>query len=222
MEADVYHRVRRCLLACLYAQCAIHIAAAQSQVVRPDLSRLKVVNRSLAVAEEDGKKGIRVDERAGDGILWLEGSQFSNGVIDIDLKGKNEFQRSFLGVVFRGVDEKTYDAVYFRPFNFQAADPVRRGHAVQYVSHPDFTWSRLRKERPETFEKAVAPAPDPERWFHARIVVQKPKVSVFVNGATEPSLAIDELGSRGGGWVGLFLGNGSGGAFANLEIRPAP
>ena len=24
-----------------------------------------------------------------------------------------------------------YDAIYFRPFNFKAADPDRRGHGVQ-------------------------------------------------------------------------------------------
>ncbi len=218
-EGELSNRVRICLRACLCAQFAVAMAAGQ-QLLRPDLSRAKVFNRGVTAVEEEGKKGIRVDERAGDGILWFEGTQFSNGVIEVDLKGKDVFQKSFLGVVFRGVDEKTFDAVYFRPFNFRSAEPARRVHAVQYISHPDFTWMRLRKERPEVFEKAVSPVPDPERWFHARIVVQRPKVSVFVNGASEPSLVVDELSSRAGGWVGLFVGNGSGGAFANLEIRP--
>ncbi len=217
----MYDRVRMFLPASLCAQFVIVMEAAQ-QPVRPDLSSGRVFNRAVTAVEEDGHKGIRLDQKLGDGIVWFEGAQLTNGVIEVDLKGKNEFQRSFLGVVFRGVDEKTFDAIYFRPFNFLAIDPARRVHAVQYVSHPEFTWMRLRKERPDVFEKAVSPVPDPERWFHARIVVQKPKVSVYVNGASEPSLVVDELSNRTGGWVGLFVGNGSGGAFANLEIRPAP
>jgi hypothetical protein len=37
--------------------------------------------------------------------------------------------------VFRldGVDETTYEAIYFRPFNFATDDPARRLRAVQYV-----------------------------------------------------------------------------------------
>gem|GEM_PF-6071604 len=34
-----------------------------------------------------------------------------------------------------------YEAVYFRPFNFRSSDPVRKGHAVQYVANPGcFGW----------------------------------------------------------------------------------
>ena len=41
-------------------------------------------------------------------------------------------------MVFRGVDAETHASVYFRPFNFRAADPDRHKHAVQYVSHPQW------------------------------------------------------------------------------------
>jgi len=44
-----------------------------------------------------------------------------------------------VGIAFHGSDNKTLDAIYFRPFNFQSTDPVRKIHAVQYVSHPDNT-----------------------------------------------------------------------------------
>jgi hypothetical protein len=30
-------------------------------------------------------------------------------------------------VAFHGVDATTYDSIYFRPFNFRAADPVNSG-----------------------------------------------------------------------------------------------
>ena len=201
--------------------------AAQEKAIEVDLGKLaagqgwKIVGRAVTAVEEDGRKAVRLDERPGEGVVWLEGFQFSNGVIELDLKGKDVLQRSFLGVVFHGVDEKTYEAVYFRPFNFKSSDPVRRVHAVQYVSHPVYTWQKLRGEHSGVYEKAVDPVPDPNGWFHARIVVQKPKVSVYVNDATQPSLVVDALSDRQGGWIGLFVGNGSGGAFANLRVTPS-
>jgi len=37
----------------------------------------------------------------------------------------------------------------------------------------------------------VNPAPDPNSWFHARIVVAFPKATVFVGDEKMPSLAVD-------------------------------
>jgi len=181
----------------------------------------KLVNRGATVVEDGGKRAVRFDEKTGQGLAWIEGSDFSEGTIEIDIKGKNVLQRSFVGVAFRGVDEKTHDAVYFRPFNFKSEEAVRRIHAVQYVSHPTYTWQKLREERNGVYEKAVNPVPDPDGWFHARIVVANRKVSVYVNDAKEPSLVVEELSDRRQGWVGLWVGEGSGGAFANLKIIPA-
>ena len=67
---------------------------------------------------------------------------------------------------------------------------------------------------------AIEPAPDGDAWFHAKVVVDKPKVSVFVNGASEPSLVVNEITSRKGGSVGLcFFASGN---IANLKITPRP
>jgi hypothetical protein len=65
---------------------------------------------------------------------------------------------------------------------------VRRIHAVQYISLPELTWERLRLERNGLFEKAVNPAPNPDGWFHAGIVIAKRTISVFINDAKEPCL----------------------------------
>jgi hypothetical protein len=54
-----------------------------------------------------------------------------------------------------------------------------------------------------------------------RIVVASPKVSVFVDGANEPSLIVSQLSARGQGLIGLWAGNYSGGDFANLKLIPA-
>ena len=178
---------------------------------------VKVLNRSVSAMDKDGRPAIRFDERPGDGLaLWTE-VEFSDGTIEFDARGKDTFQKSFIGIAFHGSGE-AYDAIYFRPFNFRTSEPARRNHAVQYVSNPTYTWERLRSEFPEKYEKPVVPAPDPNAWFHARIVVAYPKVSVFVNGAAEPSLVVEQLNDRKTGWIGLWVGNGSGGEFANLKI----
>jgi hypothetical protein len=54
----------------------------------------------------------------------------------------------------------------------------------------------LRQEKPGQFEKPIEPAPDGDAWFHAKVVVEKRQVKVFVNGATEPSLVVNELSDR--------------------------
>ncbi len=106
-------------------------------------------------------------------------------------------------------------------FNFRAEDPARRIRAVQYISHPTYTWQKLRAEQPGRYEQPVSPVPDPNDWFRARVVVASPRVSVFVNEGNEPSLVVNQLSDRKKGRVGLWVGNNSSGDFASLRIVPA-
>jgi glyoxylase-like metal-dependent hydrolase (beta-lactamase superfamily II) len=204
---------------------AASIAQAPNTIT-PDLARLtdgksaQIFNRSLAVGAEGGRTVARLDARAGDGGVLLNGMLLGEGVIEVDFKGKDVAQQSFLGIAFHVVDWTTLDAVYFRPFNFRAGTAEQRAHAVQYVSHPANTWQRLRTERPGLFEQAIEPPPDPNAWFHARIVLAGGRVDVFVNGAGKPSLSVEDLGAAKSGGVALWVGNGSDGAFANLKITP--
>ncbi len=183
--------------------------------------RWHVVNRGLGTLSEGSRSGIHLDEAPGDGVAWLEGRDVGDGVIELDVRGRDVFQRSFVGVAFHGVDDRVYEAVYFRPFNFRTDDATRRSHAVQYVSQPDYTWQRLRGERPGQYEQPVQPAPDPNGWFHVRIVLAGAEVSVFVGDAKEASLKVERLASQSHGRVGVWVGNGSAGDFSNFEIRPA-
>ena len=180
--------------------------------------KLEIYNRQLSSFSEDGKSGIRFSKSMGDGIAWLKEVEFSDGVIDLDIRGKDLFQQSFVGIVFHGVDNQTFDAIYFRPFNFRSSDPMRKIHAVQYVSHPDNTWNLLREKQNGKYEKAVTDPPDGNEWFHARIVIQYPHVSVYVNGNPEPSLSIDKLNKRTTGKTGLFVGNNSDGDYADIQL----
>jgi hypothetical protein len=200
---------------------------AQPKAIQPDLAGLvnrqgwTLVNRSVSALDEGARKGVRFSEAAGDGVAYFEGLEFADGTIEFDARGKDVYQRSFLGVAFHAVDGKTYDAVYFRPFNFGTDDADRRSHAVQYISHPEHTWQKLRAEQPLKYEQPVNPVPDPNGWFHVRVAVASPKVSVFVDNASTPSLVVGQLSSRKKGLVGFFVGNGSGGDFASLRIVPA-
>jgi hypothetical protein len=196
----------------------------QGQSIKYDLynlfenNTLEPFNRQISQFAEKEKKGIRFSKNTGDGIAWLKGVEFSNGIIELDIRGKDVMQQSFVGIAFHGVNNETLDAIYFRPFNFQSTYPVRKIHAVQYISHPDYTWPFLREKHNGKYEKAVTPAPNGNDWFHAKIVVQYPKVTVYVNGYSEPSLVIDKLNDRKTGKIGLWVGNTSDGDFANLQI----
>jgi hypothetical protein len=159
-----------------------------------------------------GKQGISLS-----GIAWLKDVTFSTGTIDVDLRGQDYFQRSFIGIAFYGVDSSAYDVVYFRPFNFQAEDPVRKIHAVQYMSLPDFPWDVLREKQNGIYEKAVTPAPKATDWFHAKIVVSDMDIKVYVNDAKAPSLTVKKLTNRKTGKIGLW-NEGLDGNFANLVI----
>ena len=194
------------------------------QTLTPDLKAApqgKGWKGSIEATKSKEKSGAAAVEfnKPGQNVVWLEGLDFTEGNIEFDAKGKSAPpQSSFVGVAFRVVDARTHDAVYFRPFNFQADAPENRSHAVQYVSEPTWPWQRLRKEKPGQFEKPIEPSPDGDAWFHAKIVLEKRQVKVFVNDAPEPCLAVNDLSERTGGAVGLWC-NGYG-VIANLKITP--
>jgi hypothetical protein len=182
---------------------------------------LNASGRTISRLTDGTRTGVRLSETEGEGPVYFPGLEFANGTIELDIRGRDVQGSSFVGVAFHGVDGTTYDAIYFRPFNFRTPDQARVLRAVQYVSQPAHPWQKLRAEHPGQYEKPVTPVPDPNAWFHARVVVASPKVSVFVEGATEPCLAVNQLSDRRKGLVGIWVGNTSGGDFANFRIASA-
>jgi hypothetical protein len=124
----------------------------------------------------------------------------------------------YVGIAFHRQNDTTYDAVYLRPFNFRAADPSRRQHAVQYISLPTFDFQDLRHEFPEEFENPVDASLEPTGWVKLRVVVDRSKVQIHVGPGKDVTLEVRRLGHFGGGQVGLWVGNDSGGDFANLVL----
>jgi hypothetical protein len=190
------------------------------ETIKPSLSEIgeskewKVNNREAIKKDE----GIYLNKMPGNGIVWNDEIVFSNGVIEVDLKGKDIRGESFIGIAFHVQNDSTYEAIYFRPFNFQ--NPERNGHSIQYISHPVFTWDKLRNEHPEVYESTIDPIPDPNEWFHARIEVNYPEVKVFVNDSDVPSFEVKQIGKQKKGNVGIWVGNYSDGSFKNLSIQP--
>src|SRR5437016_1263329 len=94
---------------------------------------------------------------------------------------------------------------------------VRRNHSTQYGAQPGFDFDRLRRESPEKYESYVDL--EPGVWTKYRIVVDGKKAQLFVHGAAQPCLIVNDmkLGDSEGA-VALWVGPGTEGYFANLKI----
>ena len=198
---------------------------------------LRAHNVKVEAATLDGKKGVRVeiaDEAARltaeqqaqlETIAVIEGLEFGDGTIEAEIAGTPapgaaEGARGFVGLAFRvQKDMKTYDAFYLRPTNGRADDQERRNHATQYVSHPEWPWYRLRKETPgryESYVDLVAGA-----WTKVRIEVRGGRARLFVHGADQPALVVNDVKSGPGakGAIALWIGPGTIAHFRNLRVE---
>jgi hypothetical protein len=180
--------------------------------------KLRAVNREITGIQ--GTRGVHLSAGGGKGIAWIEGSDFSQGTIELEVRGKDVLQQSFVGVAFHRRDDSTYEAVYIRPFNFRSTDPVRQMHAVQYIALPDYDWPKLRQDFPEEFENPVNQSIDPTGWVRLRVVVNSRNIQIYVGQVTSPTLEVRRLGAHDRGMVGLWV-DVSDGDFSNLRLTPA-
>ncbi len=222
----MYSVTKRTLIGGVLVAGALAAVQAQSGAMqRIDLAerlaagKLRVVNREITKLQ-GSPGGVHMSEKDGNGIAWIEGTDFANGTIEIDIRGRDVFQQSFVGIAFHRKADEAYEAVYVRPFNFRAEDPLRHQHAVQYMAVPDFDWPRLRKEFPEVFENPVDASVVPTDWVPLRVVVKGPAIQVYVGRVKSPALEARKLGQDDRGMIGLWVGNGSDGDFANLQVTP--
>lgn len=186
-----------------------------------------------------GRKAVRVRSLAGEdavydarksgtggGMVLLADSSFHNGTIDVDVAGIPQAHapaqaRGFAGIAFRvPPDASRYDYVYIRPTNARADDQERRNHSTQYASYPDYEWLKLRTESPGKYESYTDLIPG--EWTHLKIEVEGIRMRLYVNGAAEPTLLVNDLklGDRSGA-VGLWIGVGTEAWFANLRVQPS-
>ncbi len=132
-----------------------------------------------------------------DMMALLEGADFRDGTIQLEVAGAPRpgtppDSRGFIGVSFRtGAHGEWSEVFYLRPTNGRSDDQLRRNHAVQYVSEPEFPWYRLREESPGVYESYA----DLEAgaWTSMRIEVTGTTARLYVNGATQPCLIVNDL-----------------------------
>jgi hypothetical protein len=197
---------------------------------------LQLHNVIAQPATHKGKRGLRVSVdtarlRAAGGaqtdvelLAAIQSLTFSNGVIEAEIAGApapgaGEGARGFVGIAFRlQPDQKTYDAFYLRPTNGRAEDQERRNHATQYISHPEWTWFRLRRETPSKYESYVDLVPD--EWTKIRIEVRGTRARLFVHDQAHPALIVNDVksGADRSGAVALWIGPGTVAHFRNLIV----
>jgi hypothetical protein len=180
--------------------------------------QIEAVNKSISPYGNDSD-AVEMTAANSDGLGILKGTSFEQGTVEIELLGENNPGKSFIGVAFNIQDEETYEAIYFRPFNFVAEEQVRKDHMVQYINHPDFTWKKLRNERPGVFEAEIPNPPDPDGWFKARLDITDKTVTVYVNDRPDPVLTIERLAKPLSKKIGLWTGFGSSGRFKDLGLK---
>jgi hypothetical protein len=179
-----------------------------------------------------GKKGLKVmasqeslqPGTAVETLVLVDDLEFGDGVIEAEIAGDirpgaPEGARGFVGIAFRvQSDLRTYDAFYLRPTNGRADDQVRRNHAAQYISHPDWPWFRLRKEFPSKYESYVDLMPG--TWTKIRIEVHGDQARLYVHDMKQPTLIVGDVktGAQAKGAVALWIDTDTIAHFRNLVV----
>ena len=188
----------------------------------------QLISKNVSIRQTDyqGRSAIQVIATPGavDATSYavIKDATFRDGTIEVDLAGKPAAgatgdARGFIGIAFRLQADGGYEYIYLRPTNGRADDQLRRNHSTQYASYPDFDWSRLRKEAPGQYESYVDL--EPGVWTKYKIEVEGHKARLYVNGADQPSLIVNDLKLKPQqGGVALWIEPSSEGYFANLKI----
>ena len=183
------------------------------------------------VASYRGRRAVHIVNVEGQGVQTgeqvlaiVKASDFKDGTIEAEMagfprQGAKPNTRGFIGIAFRVQDHGSrYEAFYLRMTNGRADDQLRRNHSAQYVSHPDFPWNRLREEKPGVYESYVDLAAS--AWTRVKIAVSGTKAQLYVNGADQPCLIVNDLKlGESHGQVALWTGSDTEAYFSNLKIR---
>ena len=220
------------LLCCglLFALLPVQVAAQSSKVKLDSTDGLEIVNGKAEMATYRGRKAVHVMPLPGhemtDGSVFaiLKGTDFKDGAIEVELAGAprpgaDPAMKGFIGIAFRVQPHgAASEMFYLRPSNGRAPEQLTRNHSAQYVSDPDFGWQRLRTETPGKYESYVDL--EPGVWTRIRIEVAGTKARLYVNGASQPCLIVNDL-KRGDsrGQIALWAHETTEAYFANLTIQ---
>jgi hypothetical protein len=208
-----------------------------SSIALDDSTRFELVNAGTKWVEYRGRHALKLAPLPGhehaqneELMAILADSDFKNGTIELDVSGARragystaEDERGFkgmIGVSFRIQGDKR-ETIYVRPENARLDDQVFRNRSTQYESIPDFPWNLLREQSPGVYESYVDL--EPGAWTKLRIEVSGTKARLYVNGATQPCLIVNDLKlGEARGKIALWSRVSTDAYFSNLRVEAAP
>jgi hypothetical protein len=216
--------------ASLLAQRGPTLAAPLTAATKFDVTNARVLwvnyrgRPALKLAPREGHEHDVDQEMA----ALLTGSDFTNGVIEVDVAGARRAGYSttedstgfkgIIGISFR-VHGDSAERFYLRPENSRGSSQLFRNRSTQYEADPDFPWMRLRQETPGMYESYV----DIESgaWTKIKIEVSGSKARLYVNGASQPTLIVNDLKhGESRGKIALWARVSSDAYFSNLLVTP--
>jgi hypothetical protein len=183
--------------------------------------------RIQAMAREAKARGTNVDRSlVPNTLILIEGLEFSDGIIEAEIAGApapgaSPMARGFVGIAFRmEKDLLRFEQIYLRPTNGRADDQERRNHSVQYSSHPEWTFDRLRNEAPSKYETYVDLVPG--EWTKVKIEVRRATARLYVHGQQQPTLIVNNLkrGAQPKGSIAFTLDVETVAHFRDVKITP--
>lgn len=180
---------------------------------------------AYAPAQIDGQPTLVVTpkEAGTDGLVLLPLGDFRDGEIRLRLWSElrpdaAQDARGFAGIAFRVAGAgSAFEYFYVRPANARAPSQVRRNHSLQYASYPDHPWEVLRKAEPEKYESYADMGLG--EWIGIRALVKDGSALFYINGATHPSLVVEDLKlAPAGGALGLWVGPGTVAHFTDVCV----
>jgi hypothetical protein len=194
------------------------------------VDKLKLQNVKADLVTHRGVRALRVVDTAPASVddagrlAIVEGTSFQDGTIEVNVAGDTApeappLQRGFVGIAFRVTDASHFECFYIRPKNGRSEDQLQRNHSAQYISIPGFPWDKLRSETPGKYESYVDLIPG--EWTKIKIKVVGQTARLFVNGADQPTLTVNDLKqpvAKGG--IALWVGPGTIAHFAGLKTGP--
>jgi len=197
------------------------------------LAGLEIINVKADTVTYRGKRAVRlldssaqpvVTQPKKEAIAILKDSNFKDGTIEAEIAGAPRVGapdniRGFVGIAFRSQDVGSrFECFYVRFTNGRSDDQLRRNHSVQYISSPEFPWERLRKENPGVYESYTDL--EPGEWTKIKIVVAGTKARLYINGADQPCLIVNDLKlGEAHGPIALWIGADTEAYFSNLTVK---
>ena len=204
---------------------------ARQKAVGLALDKLELHNVKAEPVTYLGRGAVRITDAGAEGLddasrlAIVPGSSFQDGTIEMNLSGdtapdaRPEF-RGFVGIAFRvATDRSHFECLYLRQKNGRSEDQLQRNHSVQYISIPGFPWQKLRSENPGKYESYTDLVPG--QWTQVKIQVAGSRARLFVNGAEQPVLIVNDLKQQSvNGLIALWVGPGTIAHFSELKVTP--